>query len=51
MSRTVMRSESVRARAAREMPVSVEAHLARPCEGRAAADRNQNRQLTHGARA
>ncbi len=51
MSRVVTRSVSARARAARELPVSVQAHMAKPCEGRAAAGRNQNRQLMRGGRA
>ena len=51
MSRTIMRSVSARARVAREVAVSVEAHMAQPCEGREAAGRNQNRQLMRGGRA
>ena len=51
MSRTIARSVSVRVRAARETPVSVQAHMAQPCEGREAAGRNQNCQLMRGGRA
>jgi hypothetical protein len=51
MSRTITRSVSARARAVREMPVSVKAHIAQPCEGREAGGRNQNRQLMRGGRA
>jgi hypothetical protein len=51
MSRAFTRSVSARARAAREVPVSVQAHMAQPCEGREAAGRNQNRQLMRGGRA
>jgi hypothetical protein len=51
MSRAIVRSAIARARAAREVPVSVEAHMAQPCEGRGAAGRNQNHQLMRGGRA
>ena len=51
MSSAIMRSVIARARAARKVPVSVEAHMAQPCEGREAAGRNQSLQILRGGRA